>query len=166
MTFFDLILLLILFGFIWFGFWNGLVRTVGGIIGVIISVFVASRWYEDLAVRLLPILGDNFNLSRILSFIAVMVIAHFILSVIIRIIDKFFKLPFLNIINRLAGGFFGLIEGALVIGLVLYFSTKFPLGTGWLQALDSSRIAPTLIGFGKVLLPLLPEALKQIKSLL
>lgn len=166
MTFFDLILLLILFGFIWFGFWSGLIRTVGGIISVVVSVFIASRWYEDLAVKILPILGDNFNLSRILAFIAVIIISHFILSLIFRAIDKFFSLPILNIFNKLGGAVFGLIEGVLIVGLVLYFSTKFPLGEGWIQAINTSHIAPFLISLGKILLPLLPEALKQIKSLI
>ena len=166
MSFFDLSLILILFGFVWFGFWNGLIHTLGGIVSLVAAVFVASRWYEVLALKFLPFLGDNFNLSRILAFIAVFMIARFIIFLIFRTVNKFFELPFLNIINKLGGAIFGLIEGGLILGLVLYFTTKFPLGEWWVQLISSSNIAPILIGFGTILLPLIPEALKQIKSLI
>ena len=93
-------------------------------------------------------------------------IARFIIFLIFRTINKFFELPFLNIINKLGGAVFGLIEGGLILGLVLYFSTKFPLGEWWVQLISSSNLAPSLIGFSKILLPLIPEALKQIKALI
>ncbi len=166
MTFFDLILLLVLIGFVWFGFWNGLIRTAGGIIGVILAVFVASRWYESLALKFLPFLGDNSNLARLLAFLVVFAITQFIIISLLKVINKIFSFPILKILNRLAGAVFGLIEGGLLIGLVLYFSTKFPLSESWLALLNNSNIAQPLIGFGKILLPFIPEALKQIKSLI
>jgi len=166
MTFFDLILILILFGFTWFGFWNGIVQAIGGIVSIVIALFVASRWYEIISVRILPFLGDNMNLARLLGFIGVFIIAKVVMFLLLKIIDKFFSLPILNIFNKLGGAVFGLIEGGLVIGVILYFSTKFPLGETWLVLLQTSIIAPTLIGFAKMLTPLIPDALKEIKSLL
>ncbi len=170
MSFFDIILLLILLGFVWFGFWNGLIQTLGGIISVILAVFIAGRWYETIALKILPFLGDNLNLARLLGFIAVFILARFIIFILFKILDKIFGIlsfiPFLKIINRLAGAALGFVEGGLIIGLVLYFSTKFPLGESWIGLINSSKIALPLIGFGKVLLPLLPKALKQIQSLI
>lgn len=166
MTFFDLILLLILFGFIWFGFWNGLIRTLGGIIGVILSVFIASRWYESLALKLLSFLGGNLSLARILAFIIVFAVAQFIIISLLKVVNKIFNLPILKTLNCLVGAVFGFIEGVLFIGLVLYFSAKLPLGSGWEDLLNSSKITPFLTGAGKILLPLIPEAVKQIKALM
>ena len=166
MTFFDLILLLILFGFVWFGFWNGLVRTLGGIVGIILAIFVAGRWYEVLALKLLPFLSDNLSLARLLSFIVIFVVTQFIIISLLKIINKVFSFPILKTLNRLAGAFFGLIEGGLILGLVLYFSTKFLLVSNWTELLNNSDIAPRLISFGKILLPLLPQVLKQIQSLI
>src|SRR6056297_3436687 len=111
MTFFDLILILILFGFIWFGFWNGFVQAIGGIVSIVIALFVASRWYEIISVRILPFLGDNMNLARLLGFIGVFIIAKVVMFLLLKIIDKFFSLPILNIFNKLGGAVFGLIEG-------------------------------------------------------
>ena len=166
MTFFDLILLLALFGFIWFGFWNGLVHALGGLISIILSVFVASRWYDVLALKLLPFLDNNASLANLLGFIIIFALAQIVFMSIVQIVNKFFQMPFLKIINRLAGAVFGLVGGVLIIGLILYFSTKFSLGSGWEDLINTSFIAPTLIVFGKLLLPLIPEAIKQIKSLI
>ncbi len=170
MTFFDLILLLVLIGFTWFGFWNGLIQTLGGILSVVLAVFIASRWYDVIALKILPLLGDKLNLSRLLGFILVFILARFIILLLIKVLDKIFDfltfIPFLKTINRLAGATLGLIEGGLILGLILYFSAKFPLGNNWVNLLNNSNIALPLIGFGKILLPLIPEAFKQIKSLI
>ncbi len=166
MSFFDLILLLLLFGFVWFGFWNGLIRTLGGIIGLVLSVFVAGQWYEVVALKLLPLLSDNLSLARLLSFILLFIITQFIIISLLKVINKIFSLPVLNIFNRLGGGLFGLIEGGLILGLGLYFSTKLALISSWGELLNNSNVAPALISFGKILQPLLPQVLKQIQSLI
>ncbi|MDD4996181.1 MAG: CvpA family protein [Patescibacteria group bacterium] len=170
MTFFDLILLLILLGFVWFGFWNGLIQTIGGIISVVLAVFIASRWYETIALKIMPFLSDNFNLARLLGFIAVFILARFVIFILFKILNKLFDIlsfiPFLKTINRLAGAILGFVEGALIIGLVLYFSMKFPLGENWTELVSNSKVALPLIGFSKILLPLVPKALKQIQSLI
>ncbi len=166
MTLFDLILFLIVFGFVWFGFSNGFVQAVGGIISLVIALFIASRWYDLIAVRILPFIGDNMNLARILGFIAVFVVARVLMFLLVKVLDKVFSLPVLNVFNKIGGAVFGLLEGALAVGILLYLSTKFPLGSKWATLLKTSSIAPSLIGFGKTLTPLIPEALKEIKSLL
>lgn len=170
MSFFDLILCLILMGFVWFGFWHGLIRSLGGIIGIFLAVFIASRWYETVALEILPWLGDNLNLARLIGFILVFFLARFLVNLLIKILDKVFDLlsfiPFLKTINRLAGGFLGLIEGGLILGLILYFSTKFPLGGNWVDLLSQSGIAMPLINLGQFFAPLLPEALEKIQSLI
>ncbi len=166
MTFFDVILLLILFGFVWFGFWNGLIRTLGGIVGVVLSVFISSRWYESLSLKILSFLGDNLGLARILAFIIIFAVAQFVIISLLKVINKIFSFPILKTLNCLAGAVFGFIEGILFMGLILYFSAKLPLGFGWTNLLDTSVVVPFLTGAGKILLPFIPEAIKQIQSLI
>jgi len=164
MGLFDLVLLLILFGFIWFGLWHGLIRTISGIVAFVLSLIIASRLYEGLALKILPFLKDNFILSRILSFLLIFFIAQAIIFFIFRGLNKVFDFSILKIFNRLAGALFGLVEGGLIIGFILYFSSKLPLGIAWSNLLETSMIAGVLIGFSNVLLPLLPKAIKQVQS--
>jgi len=166
MTLFDLVLLLILLGFVWFGLWHGLIRTISGIVAFVLSLIIASRLYETLALKILPLLKDNFNLSRILSFLLIFFIAQAIIFFIFRALNKVFDFSILKIFNRLAGALFGLVEGALIIGFILYFSSKLPLGVVWANFLETSIFAGILIGFSNILLPLLPKAIKQVQSLI
>src|SRR6056297_217248 len=151
MTLFDLILFIILFGFIWFGFSNGFIQAIGGILSLLIALFIASRWYDLIAIKILPFLSDNMNLARILGFLIVFIIARVLIFLLLKALDRVFSLPVLNLFNKIGGAIFGLLEGALALGIILYFSTKFPLGAKWEMLLNSSIISPTLINFGKML---------------
>ncbi|NCO23277.1 hypothetical protein COW09_01350 [bacterium (Candidatus Moisslbacteria) CG12_big_fil_rev_8_21_14_0_65_36_11] len=162
----DLILFIILLGFVWFGFWYGLVQSLGGIISLLVGTIFASRLSAGLGKMIAPILGGHQNLAVMISFILIFALTHFIVALLLKLVDRFFRLPVLSTFNRILGGVFGLLEGAFFIGLILYFSTKFPLGANWLKTLSDSIFAPHLIRFGEILLPLIPDAVKNIKSLI
>ncbi|OQX71798.1 hypothetical protein B6D52_00135 [Candidatus Parcubacteria bacterium 4484_255] len=166
MTLFDLVLFLVLLGFVWFGLWRGLIRTISGIATFVLSLMIASRLCEILALKVLFFLKNNFVLSRVLSFLFIFFIAQAIIFFIFRAINKAFDFSVLKIFNRLAGALFGLIEGGLILGFALYFSSKLPLGTAWTNFLETSIFAGPLIAFSNILLPLLPEAIKQARPLL
>lgn len=169
MTLFDLILVLIVFGFGWFGFWFGLIHSAGGLVGLILGAAVASRYYDNLARRILFIFRGNENLANIISFLIIYIIGNRLAGFVFYIIDKVLKpittLPFLKTINRLGGGILGLIEGVLTIGLFIYFISRFPLP--WLANLiEQSKFAEYFVSMAEILLPLLPEVLKKIEAII
>jgi len=169
MTLFDLILILIIFGFGWFGFWFGLIHAVGGLVGLILGTALASRYYDNLADKVLFIFNGNQNLANIISFLVIYIIGSRLVGFIFYLIDKVLKpitnLPFLKSINRLAGGLLGLAEGILTVGLFIYFISRFPLP--WLeQLIANSRIAWYFVKMANLLLPFLPEVLKKIESII
>jgi len=166
MSLFDLILFIILFGFVWFGFWYGLIHSLGGIISLLLGTIFASRLCESLGRLITPLLAGHQNLAVIISFILIFGLVRLIVSFIFKILDRFFHLPVLGLMNKIFGGIFGFLEGALFLGLILYFSTKFPLGEKWLGTLSNSFFSSSLIRFGKILLPLVPEAIKNLKGLM
>lgn len=169
MTLFDLILILLVFGFGWFGFWFGLIHAVGGFVGLILGAAVASRYYDDLAKRILFIFNGNENLAKLISFFVIYIVGNRLVGFVFFIVDKILKpitqLPFLKAINRLGGVIFGLAEGILTIGLFLYFAARVPLP--WLiDLIEKSKIAWYFIKMANLLLPLLPEVLKKLESVI
>lgn len=169
MTLFDLILILIVFGFGWFGFWFGLIHAVGGLIGLILGSAVASRYYDNLASKVVFIFNGNVNLANIVSFLVIYIIGNRLVGFVFYIFDKILKpiinLPFLKAINRVGGGIIGLIEGVLTVGLFLYFISRFPLP--WMASLiEQSKIAWYFVKMANLLLPLLPEVLKKVESII
>jgi uncharacterized membrane protein required for colicin V production len=167
LLFFDLILILILFGFFWFGFWYGLIYSVGTIFGIMAGAFAAGNYYLTVAGNL----SENpSNFSKVIVFIFIFVIVNKIIGLLFWLVDKIFHvltfIPFLKTINRLLGGFFGLIEGALTLGIIVYIYTKYPF-SAWLNyQLVRSVIAPWLLRIIVILQPFWPEVLTQLKSLI
>lgn len=170
MILFDLILLLILGGFVLYGLWFGLIHTLGVLVGTIAGAFLAARWYEPVADWAGFLFGGRENLAKIVCFLILFIIINRLVGLVFWLIDKvfsFFKIvPFLSTINRLLGAVFGFLEGTLVLGLTLFIAEKYPLGDWFMNSLADSKVADYFITVGKILMPLLPEVLRQIKSLI
>jgi membrane protein required for colicin V production len=171
MIIFDVILLLFLAGFVFYGFFFGLIRTLGSIVGVLVGAFLASRyylvvfeWVRDLA------FGYN-NIGKVVVFIILFTIINRLVGLVFAILDRTFNIisiiPFLKTINRLAGALLGFLEGALILGLIIYVASKYSflpsLFGGWIV---DSEMVPFLLKFVNLLLPLLPEALKMIQGII
>jgi len=167
MTLLDIILLIILFIFFASGLWFGLIHTLGALLGLVGGIFAARFFYNDLAPVITPYCLGNTFLAQIASFIIIFILLKFLISIIFDIINKFFNIlaiiPFLKTINRLAGGIFNLLEGALICGIILFLASRFPIIPLVEKILAESQVAQILIKIGGILAPLLPEAFKLLK---
>jgi len=167
MAFFDLILLLILAGFVIFGIWFGLIHTLGSLVGVVAGAYLAGQYYTTVASWGAFIWGDG-NGGNVIAFMIILVLVNRLVGLLFYVLDRAFEfiavIPFLKSINRLAGGIFGLVEGAITIGLVIFMLARYPIG-GWLaDQLAASTVASRLVNFINFLTPLLPEALNTVKT--
>lgn len=167
MILFDLILLLILGGFVLYGLWFGIIHTLGVLVGTIAGAFLAARWYESVASWASFLFGGHENLAKVVCFLLLFVIINRLVGLVFWLVDKIFSflkiIPFLSTINRLVGAVFGFLEGTLVLGLTLYVAERYPLGDWFINSLADSKIADYFITVGKILMPLLPEVVKQLK---
>ena len=57
---FDLILILIIFSFVLFGIWFGLIHAIGGLLGTLVGAVVAAKYYKR---------WGTTNLSQVIAFI-------------------------------------------------------------------------------------------------
>ncbi len=168
MSYFDIILLALIAGFGLFGLWFGLVHAVFSLIGTFLGLFVASRFYEQMGNWLMNLIGWSNNFSKVLMFIIAFVLIARLVSVGFWLIEKVLgivtKLPVISGLNHLLGGLFGLIEGVLVIGVCIYFIARFPVGQGFMDLVSNSQVAPSLVKPVKILMPLIPDAVKFLQS--
>ncbi len=161
----DIILLIILGGFVLYGLWFGLIQTLGGLVGVIVGSLLASRMYIPIAAWITDIFGVGENLSKVIAFIIIFVIIQRLVGFIFYLVDRIFKfisiIPFLKSLNRLAGAVLGFIEGALVIGAILFFVAQYPISETIENSLQESQVANRLVRSYRVLSPLLPQELRD-----
>ena len=163
----DIILLIILLGFFIYGWQSGLIKTIGGVLGIVVGIIVAGKYYYLVADWLMPILEDKDNLARILGYLIVFVAVNVVMMVLVSVLTTVFKfVPFLTTLNRLAGAVLGLLGGTLAIGFLLIMIDKFPFAEFFTRYLEGSQIVPVIADVAGLLMPLLPEAFKEIKGIL
>lgn len=168
MVIFDLILLIILFMFVGFGYWLGLIQTLGALIGIALGAWLAGLWYEPFGAWLTPIFLGHDTAAKIVAFIILFIIINRLVGFVFWIANKIFNIisiiPFLKTINRLAGAILGLAEGVLVIGTILFVISKYSNNEWFNEVVGNSEVAGWIMAVSAIILPLLPEALKMIKS--
>lgn len=168
MTQADIILMILVGGFALFGFWFGLIHTLGSFLGAILGSLVAGHFYTPVAQWLLSFRGGNENIVKVITFILLFVLASRLVGLLFMLIEKMFNLlkiiPFFSLINRLAGTILGFLEGVLVIGMSLLVISKFPLTISFTAALAQSVVASWLIRGSSVIWPLLPVAFRQLQT--
>jgi membrane protein required for colicin V production len=167
-SWFDLSLIVIVGGFALFGFWFGFIHTAGSLIGTLAGAYIASRYYELLAQWLMHITGWEGNTARVVMFILAFLIISRLIGFAFWIVDRILsiitRLPFVSSINRILGVALGFLEGVMTVGLILFFVERFPLSDKIMEMIAQSEYAPKFRSVADVFIPLLPDALKLLKS--
>lgn len=112
--------------------------------------------------------GWEGNLARVLVFVAAFFIINRLVGIAFWFVERFFniilKFPFLKTFNRLFGFLLGAFEGLLTLGLIIYFIERFPLSEKIMQSMAQSEMAAFVSNMSHILIPLLPDAFKLLKS--
>ncbi len=171
MSYFDIALLVVVAGFVFNGLSKGLIRLLGNIVGLIIGAFIASRFYLQFYEWSQSFFGGRESLGKVISFIVVFIVVTMLVDWVFVLLEKVFNLisiiPFTKTINRLLGGALGLLEGSLFIGLILFVVSRYAwIGSLFGDKLVSSQVAPFFLKVVKIVMPVLPEALKALQSLI
>jgi len=169
MTFIDIIILIILALFVWKGIKLGLIEAVGGIIGLFVGAFMAGQYYDEAAEMLQGLLFGSEILANVLGFLIVFIVVNRAIALIFWIIDKIFNIiaiiPFLKTFNRLLGGIFGLLEGLIFIGIIVFFLSLVPFTGSIQESVDDSRFAGIFETVGKIADPFIPDSIINLPSL-
>ncbi|MCX7744941.1 MAG: CvpA family protein [Flavobacteriales bacterium] len=121
----DIIIFFFLLISAWLGYHNGIVRMGMTLTGIVFSVLIL-RWKWDEMILYLQShnLQNPYLLLLMMLVVIVLITAFFIW--ISGWIERFFKLVFLNWMNKLAGMFLAMIVGFLVLSFVIIIITIVP----------------------------------------
>lgn len=173
MSILDICLLVILIGTVLNGLFKGLINLLGRVVGLLVGAFIASHFYLTFFSWSESIYDLNDALGKILSFIILFIVATELIDLVFKMIEKVFNLmaiiPGSKYLNNIAGGILGFFEGALFLGLIIYVVSRYAvignlLGIG--GQLTNSVVAPILLKIVNIILPILPDTLKTLKSVI
>lgn len=171
MSYFDIGLLVVLAGFIFNGLSKGMIRLLGQIVGLIIGAYVASHFYLTFYKWGESMVNWGANTEKFLAFTIVFVLVTSVVGIAFAMIEKIFDLisiiPFTKTINKLLGGALGLLEGCLTLGLLLYVASRYAWIGGLVGTnLSNSHVAPILVKVANIIVPVLPDALRALQSII
>lgn len=169
-TLVDVILILIVAGFVMGGFVMGLIRSIGALVGLVAGTWVAGHYFVPVADWLTPVLMGHAVTAKIVAFMAVFIIINRLAVLVFYLLDRAFQLftiiPFLGSLNRIGGVLLGAIEGILTCGILIFVVAKIAPEAGIVtDNLAHSIIAHWLVYAATWLTELLPQAFNNIQSI-
>jgi membrane protein required for colicin V production len=147
------------------GLRKGFLQTLGSVVGIILAVLIASRFYPEAA----SWIGGS-NVANVIAFVVIFGLAVKAVSLIFWLIGKVFQiitvLPFISTFDRLLGFILGLAEGIFIASIILFFLIKFPVSDWVVWQMSKSTVTAVLLKIADIFVPLFPEAVKKIKAAL
>jgi membrane protein required for colicin V production len=122
----DILIWLILAGFVYKGFHRGLVRQICSLTGFLLGGWAAIRYHLYLADASRHLIHLPHYLATILSFLFIFLLTGLLFFLLGHILTVMFKMIMLGGLNRAGGLLLGFLEGAFIICMVLYFGTSKP----------------------------------------
>lgn len=157
MNWLDIVLGILILISVVSGIRRGLARAAIGFCAVIFGLFCALWFYGMLGAHLR--FAGSRNIANLIAFFVIFLGVVLTGSLIGFLIDRLLKLVRLSWLNRLLGGAFGLIRGALVGAIVVLALMAFWPGPAP-RPVTQSRLAPYVIDTARVLAAAAPYEVK------
>ena len=166
MGFLDIVLgVILIYGFIR-GIWNGLFVELASVISLVLGIFIALKFSFILREILHSHVGWSPKTIQIVAFALT-----FILVVIgVYILAKFFttiaNFAALGLVNKIAGGFLGLIKMVLILSVTLNLFQKINSKNTFAEkaTLDKSTLYNPILKVAAFIYPSIEEWYKDIKE--
>lgn len=133
-----MILSLVILLFLILGWRHGLITEIMYVLGYMFLLIIARTYYQSLgniiSSAIMPFIHQNATLfnrgMHILAFLLIVGIGSWLLRIIIRIINKFARIPLIKQMNEITGAVVGTLLVYVIIVIILNLFLLFP--HGWL----------------------------------
>lgn len=145
----DILVWAILLAFIIKGFLKGLVREVCSLVGLVMGIWAACKYYPSLSAAIRHFIHLPQNVSSTISFALIFLVVGLLFFFLGHLLTAAFKIALLGGVNRVGGVVFGFFQGALVLCVILYLGTSKPMPSKLKKRLEGSKSARPFIVSGR-----------------
>ena len=134
MSLVDILVILVLFASLIFGFFRGFVKELLSLMAWVFAFFVAYYFSSSVAI-ILP-LEAEFSIKYVSSFVLIFVFILIASSILIRYVSSFVYKIGLGGSNIILGGLFGILRGIIIVYFLIFVieKTSFIEGQSWQQS--------------------------------
>ena len=154
MNWLDALILIALVGFTVAAFRAGLIREVVTLVAIVVGVFIAGHYYDDLADDVLLFI-KNDKAAKVIAFLSLFASVALLGQLAAYLMKQAVSMLLLGWLDHVVGAVFGLLKGLVLVELFLMVFATYPY-LGLDKAIDGSGIAPIFLDNGPALLKLLP----------
>ncbi len=159
----DLILIALLVCFVIGGYKKGLIKSLGSLLGFILTILLVSWFYPWLMTK-----ADTFW-GKVIVFVIALIIISALISLAIWIVEKIFKIfsfiPGSKILNKFLGAGIGLISGLLMTSFLVWMIIKLSVISPWLiNQIDSSYLVGPMLAIAYIWIPIVPKVYREVKN--
>jgi membrane protein required for colicin V production len=151
----DIVLLVVLVITTLAGFRQGFIMEIAGILGAVAALGVARLEYVDLR-TILEQFATKSPWLTIVAYMLVFLVVWGAIVIVARKIRQLVRLMMLGWLDRLGGAVIGLVQGALLIALLLYFAHRVP-STEIRRLANHSALAPIFLSVMPLLSHVFPH---------
>ena len=162
MNWIDIVVIIALAGAAFWGLRRGLIRMIFTLIGLVIGVVLALRYYASFAEWLSQYIATT-RITEIIAFALILIGVFVAARVIASLLHRAISWMGPGWLNRLGGAIFGLVIGAIMVGALLAALVSF--GFPQLEtSLHDSAVAAWLLTRFPLVLALLPDEFDAVRS--
>ncbi|HEY4358503.1 MAG TPA: CvpA family protein [Acidobacteriaceae bacterium] len=136
---------------------QGFFREAFALGGMVVGFLLACWYYRQLALHLAGLISSP-PIAQFASFLILLAACMVVASLLGKALDKAARVAGLGFLNRLMGGLFGLIRGALLGTAVLTALTAFLPTSQWIT---NSQLAPYFLRAAHAVSFVMPADLKN-----
>ncbi len=133
MGFLDIVLGLLLLWGLWKGLKNGLFVEIASLIALIAGIFGAIHFSYIVGNYLADNMEWNEQYINLTAFVVTFIIIVFVVHLAGKLLTKIADFAMLGIINKIAGGLFGMLKVAVILGALLVFFDRVNSSIGFVN---------------------------------
>ncbi len=148
----DILILVILCGFLIKGILRGLLREVCSLLGLVLGGVFAFSLHLPLAQWAQDSFGVPGPVAVWGGFLVIFLAVVMVFAVLGFVLHRFVKMVFLGGVNRLAGALFGVLQAVVLLAVVIMAAGSGPAPAFAKEAVAASHLAPPFVTLGQTLL--------------
>jgi membrane protein required for colicin V production len=115
----DYIIIAVCAVFVANGFRKGFVQEIMGILGLVLAILFALRYFEDVGQIISARFSIPENLANVMGFVVLSLAIAAVVSIVAIAWKRVIGLSSLSVLDKIFGAGFGLVKGGLVITIIL-----------------------------------------------
>ncbi len=159
MSWLDIIIVIVIAVFAFLGLRMGIIKAVLSLVGLIVGVVLAGRYYVPFSEQLTFISSDN--IAKIVAFAVILIGVMVIARVAAGLLKRVVSMLMLGWVDRVGGAIFGLVLGATLCGALLAIWIKY---LGMADVIADSALSFLLLDRLPMALALLPGEFDGVRS--